>query len=58
MCNTQPLTSRFYDNYKMFVSEVMKEQSLEVDNLMAQGDNNLGDKIEALKNLYLLYRVG
>jgi len=42
----------------MFVSEVMKEQSLEVDNLMAQGDNNLGDKIEALKSLYLLYRVG
>ena len=57
LCNTQPITSRFYENYRVFVAEIIKEHDAELENMIAQGENNLADKIEALKSLFMLYRV-
>jgi hypothetical protein len=36
---------------------IIKEHDAELENMIAQGENNLADKIEALKSLFMLYRV-
>ena len=58
LCNTQPLTGRFYENYRVFVAGIIKEHDAELETLLAQGESNLADKLEALKSLLMLHRVG
>ena len=57
LCHSNPITSRFYENFKEFVLGVVREHDLEVGNLVEQGETALGDRLEALNSVLTIYRL-
>ena len=44
LCSNNPLTSRFYDNFKQFMATIIKQHDMEITNLLTQGETALGDR--------------